>query len=119
MNFSVTMLAKPELLPNPGARPWKQTLAHLPDLSLAPIMGAMASRVVPCWPCGGDTEWSTHRLEFWARTGGILEDAAQSNEFQQHLAKFLDPTQPLDLAYASIHTHWVHMSNIPLRSLRL
>ena len=59
------------------------------------------------------------RLEFSARRGGILEDAAQQTGYQEHLAKFLDPTEPLDLQYTSIQTQWVHWSSIPLRSVRL
>ena len=74
-------------------------------------MGAMASRVVPCLPCGpcgGKRYTWTSRLEFSARRGGILEDAAQQTGYQEHLAKFLDPTEPLDLQYTSIQTQWVH-----------
>ena len=84
-------------------------------------MGAMASRVAPCLPCGAKrkADWSTSISEFSARKGGILEDAAQQTGYQEHLAKLLDPTQPLDLTYASINTHWAHHSNIPLRSVRL
>ena len=85
-------------------------------------MGAMASRVVPrlpCGSCGGKRYSSTSCLEFSARRGGILEDAAQQTGYQEHLAKFLDSTEPLDLQYTSIQTHWAHHSNIPLRSLRL
>ena len=61
---------------------------------------------------------STYNLVMTARPGGILALAQESQEFQAHLAPFAG-TQPLDLAYASLHTQWLHWSDIPLRSFRI
>ena len=61
---------------------------------------------------------STYNLVMTARPGGILALAQDSQEFQAHLAPFTG-TQPLDLAYASLHTQWLHWSDIPLRSFRI
>ena len=73
-----------------------------------------------CWPCCPGTGYrSTYNLVMTARPGGILEQAVQSQEFTEHLALFMDNTRPLDLPYVSLHTSWLHYSDIPQRSLRL
>ena len=61
---------------------------------------------------------STYNLVLTARPGGILAVAQDSQEFQAHLAPF-SGNQPLDLAYASLHTQWLHWSDIPIRCVRL
>ena len=58
---------------------------------------------------------STYNLVMTARPGGILALAQKSQEFRAHLEPF-SGTEPLDLAYASLHTQWLHWSDIPLRS---
>ena len=73
-----------------------------------------------CWPCCPGTEYSsTYNLVMTARLGGILEQAVQSQEFTDHLALFMDSTRPLDKQYVSLHTSWLHYSDIPQRALRL
>ena len=61
---------------------------------------------------------STYNLVMTTRPGGILALAQESQEFRQHLEPF-SGTEPLDLAYASLHTQWLHWSDIPLRSARI
>ena len=73
-----------------------------------------------CWPCCPGTDYSsTYNLVMTARPGGILEQAVQSQEFTEHLALFMDNTRPLDVQYISLHTTWLHWSDIPQRALRL
>ena len=73
-----------------------------------------------CWPCCPGTGYrSTYNLVMTARPGGILEQAVASQEFTALLALFLDDNTPLDLQYISLHTSWLHYSDIPQRSLRL
>ena len=73
-----------------------------------------------CWPCCPGTDYSsTYNLVMTARSGGILEQAVQSQEFTDHLALFMDNTRPLDVQYISLHTCWLHWSDIPQRALRL
>ena len=61
---------------------------------------------------------STNDLVMTARPDGVLELAEQSLEFRQHLEKFAG-TEPLDQVYVSLHTYWLHSSNIPVRALRI
>ena len=61
---------------------------------------------------------STDALFMSVRPGTILETAKKSEEYAKSLEKF-HGKEPLDLSYASLHTYWLHESNIPLRALRL
>ena len=73
-----------------------------------------------CLPCAREPmAWYTSHLFNHTRPGGILERAEQEAAYQNFLAAFMDPGQSLDLVYASLHTYWLHQSNIGLRSLRI
>ena len=61
---------------------------------------------------------STYDLVMTAQPGGILALAHESQEFREHLEPF-SGTEPLDLTYASLHTQWLHWSDIPVRSIRI
>ena len=74
----------------------------------------MFPSLVPSW------NWdSTAHLYNHSRPGGVLQQAEQAQVYQDLLRKFMDPTEPLDLVYASIHTYWIHQSNIAIKSLRI
>ena len=62
---------------------------------------------------------STAQLFNHTRPGGILALAEQSRDYQIFLGRLNNPDEPLDLVFASIHTYWIHQSNIALRSLRI
>ena len=96
----------------------------------------MGQTMSACLPCGRGTmgrplqlfapldpawQWndSTANLQCSTRPGGVLEEAEQAMEYTSHLARFEDPDAPLDMVLASLHTYWIHQSNIPQRALRL
>ena len=62
---------------------------------------------------------STDQLRMTASPGTVLDIASQSDEYVQSLQPFWDDLTPLDLCYVSLHSYWLHQSNIPLRLLRL
>ena len=101
--------------PGPELATMGQTLACLPcgREPVARMFPSLESRD-PAW------NWdSTAQLYNHTRPGGVLQRAGESQVYQDFLRMFMDPAEPLDLVYASIHTYWIHQSNIALRSLRI
>jgi len=94
-------------------------------------MGQTLGACLPCGrepllqlfpPLGQEVTWwweSTANLFCSTRPGGILEVAEQAMDYTAQLARFENPDEPLDMVYASLHTYWIHQSNIPLKSVRL
>jgi len=83
-----------------------------PPLAHAPGVNPAAQQMTWWWE-------STAGLFCSTRLGGILAVAEQDQEYTTFLAMFGNPNAPLDLVYVSLHTFWLHQSNIPQRSLRL
>ena len=90
----------------------------------APPAQNMIQLFEPLAPMGGarEQDWeneSTTQLTCTWRPNLALEEAAMAAEYNLHLAKLVDVGVPLDMVFVSLHTCYLHQSNIPQRALRL